>query len=147
MPPIFDDYGNENNNDSYSVEFAPTTINKNDYVYVESINSFMLVAHDKNVLCDSYIVNFIHDATEGYYERGKHGFMHLNNVKFPLFMLKVLMLHLFCLPMLVASCFHNLFSYKIPLHRKWVRLKSILYLLFDALFCFKLFSGAYVSIF
>ena len=26
MPPIFDD---ENNNDSYFVEFAPTTINKN----------------------------------------------------------------------------------------------------------------------
>jgi hypothetical protein len=38
MPPIFDDYGDENNNDSYFVEFAPTTINKNDYVYVESNN-------------------------------------------------------------------------------------------------------------
>jgi hypothetical protein len=62
----------------------------------------MHVAHDKNVLCDSYIVNYIHDATESYYERGKHGFMHLNNIKFPLFMFKVLMLHLFCLPMLVA---------------------------------------------
>src|SRR4051812_35193053 len=33
---------------------------------------------DENVLCDSYIVNFIHNATESYYERGKHGFMHLN---------------------------------------------------------------------
>jgi hypothetical protein len=73
MPPIFDDYGDENN-DSYFVKFSPTTINKNDYVYVESVNSFMHVAHDKNVLCDSYIVNFIHDATEGYYERGKHWF-------------------------------------------------------------------------
>ncbi len=31
----------------------------------------MHVPHDKNALCDSYIVNFIHDATEGYYERGK----------------------------------------------------------------------------
>jgi hypothetical protein len=41
MPPIFDDYGDENNNDSYFVEFAPATINKNDYVYVESITSFM----------------------------------------------------------------------------------------------------------
>jgi hypothetical protein len=70
IPPIFDDYGDENNNDSYFVEFAPTTINKNDYVYVESINFFMHVAHDKNVLCDGYIVNFIHDATESYYERG-----------------------------------------------------------------------------
>jgi hypothetical protein len=115
MPPIFDDYGDENNNDSYFVEFAPTTINKNDYFYVESINSFMHVAHDKNVLCDSYIVNFIHDATESYYEREKYCFMHLNNIKFPLFMLKILKLHLFCFPMLVALCFHNLFSYKIPL--------------------------------
>ena len=49
IPPIFDDYGDENNNDSYFVEFAPTIINKNDYAYVESINSFMHVAHDKNV--------------------------------------------------------------------------------------------------
>jgi hypothetical protein len=134
MPPIFDDYGDENNDDSYFIKFAPTTINKNDYVYVESINSFMHVALDKNVLCDSYIVNFIHDATESYYERGKHGFMHLNNIKFPLFMLKILKLHFFCLPMLVASYFNNLFSYKIPLHRRWGRLKSVSYLLFMLFF-------------
>jgi hypothetical protein len=132
MPPIFDDYGDENNNDSYFVEFAPTTINKNDYAYMESNNYFMHVGYDKNVLCDSYIINFMHDATKSYYERGKHGFMHLNNIKSPLFMLKVLMLHLFCLPMLVAFCFDNLFSYKIPLHRKWVRLKCVGYLLLDA---------------
>ena len=42
MPPILDDYGDENNSDSYLVEFAPTT-------YVESNNYFMHVAHDKNV--------------------------------------------------------------------------------------------------
>ena len=57
---------------------------------MESINSFMHVARNKNVLCDSYIVNFIHYATESYYERGKHGYMHLNNIKFTLFMLKFL---------------------------------------------------------
>jgi hypothetical protein len=61
MPPMFDNYGD-----------------KNDYVHVGSINPFMQVARDKNVLCDIYIVNSIHDATESYYERGKHGFMHLN---------------------------------------------------------------------
>ena len=137
MPPIFDDYGYENNNDSYFVEFSPTTINKNNYAYVESNNDYMHVAHDKNVLCDSYIVNFIHDANESYYERAKHGFMHLNNIKFPLFMLKILKLHLSCFPMLVASCFHDLFLYKIPMHRKWVRLKCVLYFLLDALFYFK----------
>jgi hypothetical protein len=83
MPPIFDDYGDENN----FVEFAPTTI-----IHVGSINSFMHVAHDMDVLCDSYVVNYIHDATKSYYERGKHGLMDLNNIKFPLFLLEFLKL-------------------------------------------------------
>jgi hypothetical protein len=56
MPPIFDDYGDRNN---YSVESARTTI-----VHVGSINSFMHVAHDREALCDSYIVNSIHNATK-----------------------------------------------------------------------------------
>ena len=91
---------------------------------------------DENVLCDSYIVNFVHVSTESYYERVRHGFMHLKNIKFPLFMLKVLKLHLFCFPMLVALCFHDLFLYKILMHRKWVRLKCPLNLLLGALFYF-----------
>jgi hypothetical protein len=92
MPPVFDDYVDENN---YSVESAPTSI-----VPVVSINSFMHVAHDREALCDSYIVSSIHDVTESYYERGKHGLMNLNNIEFPLFMLQFLKLYLFCLPML-----------------------------------------------
>src|SRR3954462_5587107 len=56
MPPIYDDYGDENNHDFYFVEFDPTTINKNDYAYEESINSFM--HHDKNFSGDRYIVDF-----------------------------------------------------------------------------------------
>jgi hypothetical protein len=136
MPPIFDDYGDENN---YFVEFAPTRISKNDYVHAGSINSFMHVAHDKDVLCDSYIVNSIHYATESYYERGKHGFMDLNNIKLPLFLLEFLKLHLFCLPMLVALCFHDLSLYKTLFNRKWFRYKFVSYLLFDALSCFKFF--------
>ena len=91
---------------------------------------------DKVVASDSYIVNFIQSAPESYYEIGKHGFMHLNNIKFPLFMLKVLKLHLFCFTMLVALCFHDFFLYKIPIHRKWVRLKCVLNFLLDALFYF-----------
>jgi hypothetical protein len=138
MPPIFDDYCDENN---YFVEFAPTTITKNNYVHVGSINSFTHMAHDKNVLCDNYIVNSIHDATESYYERGKHGFMDLNTIKFPLFMLKFLKLHLFCFPMLVALCFHDLFLYKTLFHRKWFRFKFVSHLLFDALSCFKSFQA------
>jgi hypothetical protein len=35
----------------------------------------MHVAHDRDALCDSYIVSSIHDATESYYERGKYGLM------------------------------------------------------------------------
>jgi hypothetical protein len=124
MPPIFYDYGDEN-----------------DCVYVGSINSCMHAAHDKNVLCDSYIVNSIHDATEIYYERGKHGLMDLNNIKFPLFMLEFLKLHLFCLPMLVALYFHDLFLYKTLFHRKWFRFKFVSYLLFDALPFFKFFPA------
>jgi hypothetical protein len=131
MPPIFDDYGDEN---SYFGEFAPTMI-----VHVGSINSFMHVAHDKDVLCDRYIVNSIHDATESYYEREKHGLMDLNNITFPLFLLEFLKLYLFCLPMLVALCFHDLSLYKTLFHRKWFRFKFVSYLLFDALSCFKFF--------
>jgi hypothetical protein len=129
MPPVFDDYGDENN---YYVESAPTTI-----VCVGSINSFMHVAHDRDVLCDSYIINYIYDTTESYYERGKHGLIDLNNIEFPLFLLQFLKLYLFCLPMLFALRFHDLSLYKTIFHRKWFRFKYISYLLFDALSCFK----------
>ena len=132
MPPTLD----ENNNDSYFVEFAPTTINKNNYAYVES-NNFMHETHDKNALCDSYIVEFAHVATESYYERGKYGCKNFHVTKTPLYVLKFLKLHLFYLPMLVTLLFMNLFIYKIPMHRKHVRLKCVLNLPLDALFCFK----------
>ena len=127
MPPIFD---------SYFVEFAPTTINKNDYAYVESNDTFMHETHDKNALCDSYIVEFAHDATESYYERGKYGCRNFHVTKTPLYMLKILKLHLFYPYMLVALCFMNLFIYKIPFHRKHVRLKFVLNLPLDVPFCF-----------
>ncbi|MCY5088377.1 hypothetical protein OV015_25465, partial [Salmonella enterica subsp. enterica serovar 1,4,[5],12:i:-] len=129
MPPIF--------NDSYFVEFSPTTINKNDYANVGSSNNFMHETHDKNALCDSYIVEFVHDATENYYERGKYGCRNFHVTKTPLYVLKFLKLHLFYLPMLVTLLFMNLFIYKIPMHRKHVRLKFVLNLPLDALFCFK----------
>ena len=92
---------NFQSHDSYFVEFAPTTIHDNKFSYVESNKFSMLVDHEKNALCDSYIVEFIPDATENYYERGAYAFTYCNNDKFPLFMLKVLKLCLFCLPMLV----------------------------------------------
>src|SRR3989337_2956692 len=164
MPPIYDDYGDDmyailnNDNhetchhdfnfqshDSYFVEFAPTTIHENKFIYVESSKISMLVDHEKNDLCDSYIVEFIHDATENYYERGSYACRCCNNIKFPLFVLKVLKLCLFCLPMLVDSCSHKQFAHKIPMHRKWVILKCASHMLHDALFVFQFFTF-YVSI-
>jgi hypothetical protein len=137
MPPIFDNYGDENN---YSVESAPTTI-----VHVGSINPFMHVAHDRDALCDSYVVNSIHDVTESYYERGKHGLKDLNNIEFALFMLQFLKLYLFCLPILFALRFYDLSLYKTIFHRKWFSFKCVPYLIFDALFCFKFLYGTLAS--
>ena len=83
MPPIYDDYCDDmyalKNNynhetchldpnfksyDSYFVEFAPTTIHEDKFAFVESNKISMQVDHEKNALCDGYIVEFIHDATE-----------------------------------------------------------------------------------
>ena len=71
-------------------DHAPIVINEKNFSY----DTFMHMDHDNNVSCDGYIVDFINDATESYYERGKHGYMHLNNMKFPIFMLKLLKFHL-----------------------------------------------------
>src|SRR3954462_8927592 len=128
-------HDNNDSCDSYFLEFAPTTTNEKDFAYVESNKFSMLMDHDKKVLCDTYIVEFIHDPTENYYDRGTYAYRYFNNIKFPLFMLKVLKLHLFFLPMLIAVCFDELFYCNIPMHRKHVRLKCVRYFLLDALFC------------
>ena len=78
----------------------------------------MLVDHEKNALGAGYIIEFIHDAIENYYGRGTYAFTYLNNIKFPLYVLKVLKLCLFCLPMLVDYCPHKLLAHKIPMHSK-----------------------------
>ena len=96
----------------------------------------MHMNHDKNVLSDGYILDFINDATESYYERGKYGCRNFHGTKTPLYMLDFLKLLLFYLPMPVTLFFMNLFVYKIPMHRKWVRLKCVSYFLLDSLFCF-----------
>ena len=99
--------------------------------------ALVLVDHEKHALYDSYIVEFIHEATENYYERGKYGCRSFHGIETPLYVLKVLKLLLFYLPMPVTLFFANLFAYTIPMHRKWVRLKCVLNLLLDALFYFK----------
>ena len=107
---------------------------------MESRKISMLVEHDKNALCDGYIVKFIHDGTESYYEGGIYACRSCNNIKFPLYVLKVLKLYLFFLPMLVDSSSCKLCAHKIPRHRKWVRFKYASHILHDSLFMFQFFS-------
>ena len=111
-----------------------------DMYAIKSDKSSMLVHHEKSVVCDGYIVEFIHYASENYYEEGTYALTYLNNIKFLIYVLIVLKLHLFCLPMLVDSCSHKLFAHKIPMHRKCVRLKCANHILNDALFMFQFLS-------
>ena len=134
------DHVNQVAYDSYFIEFAPTTIHEKKFACVKSSNFSMLVDHEKNVLGDGYIVEFIHDATENYYEGGTYTCRNCNNIKFPLYVLQVLKLCLFCLPLLVDYCSHKLFAHKIPMHRKWVRLKSASHMLHDAPVMFQFLS-------
>ena len=126
--------------DSYFVEFAPTTIDENKFAYVESSKISMQVDHERNALGAGYIVEFIHDATENYYERGSYASTYCNNIKFPLYVLKILKLCLFYLPMQVDSCSHKLFAHKIPMHRKWVILECASHMLHDAPVMFQFLS-------
>ena len=60
---------------------------------MESNKISMLVDHEKNSLCDSYIFEFIHEATENYYEGRIYACRNCNNIKFPLYVLKILKLY------------------------------------------------------
>ena len=127
----------------YSIRVSydtPTIVNEKKFPYVESNKISMLVDHEKNVLGACYIVEFIHDATENYYGGGIYACRNCNNIKFPLYVLEVLKLYLFCLPMLVDYFSHKLFAHKIPMHRKWVRLKYACHILHDALFMLQFLS-------
>ena len=48
----------------------PTILNEKNFAYVESRKISMLVDHEENALGVGYIVEFINDATENYYEGG-----------------------------------------------------------------------------
>ena len=128
MPPIYDDYCD----DTYAI--------KKKFAYVESRKSSMLVDHENNALGAGYIVEFIHYATENYYEGGTYACRNCKNIKFPLYVLKVLKLCLFYLTMLVDYCSRKLIAHKIPMHRKWVRLKCASHMLHDAPVMFQFLS-------
>ena len=72
----------------------------------------MDVDHEENALCAGYIVEFLHDATENYYARVTYACRNCNNIKFPLYVFKVLKSRLFCLPMQSDYCCHEFFLTK-----------------------------------
>ena len=88
----------------------------------------------------SYIIEFDYDPTYNYYERGKYGYRNFHVIKFPLVVLRLSIFYSSPLHMLDIYCLDNLFSYKIPMHRKYVRLNLVFHMLHDALFMLQLLS-------
>ena len=52
-------------------------------------SNYVFVDHEKHDLCDNYIVEFIHEATENYYDKGKYGCRSFHGTETPLYVLKV----------------------------------------------------------
>ena len=94
----------------------------------------------KNMFCDSSIVEFANDPTCNYYERGKYGCRNFHVTKLPLIMLRLLLFLSASLHMLVFACLDNLFSYKMLMHMKYVRLRCVCHVFYDALFVLQFFS-------
>ena len=92
--------------------------------------------HDKHAYCDSMLLSLFMMLLKIIMREENMVVDIFHVTKTPLFLLKVLKLLLFYLSMIVSLCFLNLFHYKILMHRKWVRLKCVSYLLLDALFYF-----------
>ena len=98
-----------------------TLVNVNPTI-LEECQLCIHVDHVKNMFCDSYIVEFAYEPTCNYYEIGKYGCRNFHVIKLPLIMLILLLFLSASLHMLVFACLDNLFSYNMPMHRKYVRL-------------------------
>ena len=107
---------------------------------LEDYKTFTHVDHEEEILYDSYIVEFEYDPTCNYYERGKYGCRNFHVTKLPLVMLRLSMFYSSSVHNLDISCLDNLLAYKIPMHRKYVRLKCVFHMLRDALFMFQSLS-------
>ena len=107
---------------------------------LEDYKILMHVDREEKVLYDIYIVEFDYDPTCNDYERGKYGCRNFHVTKLPLVMLRLLMFYSSSLQMLDVSCLDNLFAYKNPIHRKYVRLKCVYHMFYYALFVFQLLS-------
>ena len=134
MPPIYDDYIDKSGLGEVMtlVNVIPTIL--------EECQLRMHVDRVENMLCDSYIVEFEYDPTFNYYERGKYGCRNFHVTKLPLVMLRLLLFLSSSLHMLVFACLDNLFAYKMPMHRKYVKLRCVCHVFHDALFALQLLS-------
>ena len=109
-------------------------------LFLEECQLCMHVDCVENILCDSYFIEFAYDPTCNYYERGKNGRRNFYLTKLPLVMLRLLSSLSSSLHMLVFACLANLFAYKKPMHRKYVRIKCVCHMFHDALFVFQFLS-------
>ena len=100
----------------------------------------MHVDRVENILCDSYFVEFAYDPTYNYYERGKCGCRDLHVTKLPLVMPRLLLFLSASLHTLVFACLDNFFAYNMPMHRKYVRLRCVCHMFYDALFVLQFLS-------
>ena len=116
-----------------------TLVNNNPTI-LEECQLRMHVDRVENMLCDSYIVEFSYDSTCNYYESGKYGYRNFHVTKLPLVMLRLLLFLSAPLHMLVFACYDNLFFYKMPMHRKYVRLRCVCHVFHDALFALQFLS-------
>ena len=107
---------------------------------MEDYKTFVHEDHEEKILYDRYIVEFEYDPTCNYFDRGKYGCRNFDVTKLPLVMLRSSMFYSSSLHMLDISCLNNLFAYKIPMHRKYVRLKYVCHMFYDALFVLQLLS-------
>ena len=100
----------------------------------------MHMDHEEKILCDSYIVEIDYDTTCNYYERGKYCWRNFHVTKLPLVMLRLPLFLFSSLHMLVFACYDSLFAYKMPMHRKYVILRCVFHILYDALFVLQFLS-------
>ena len=107
---------------------------------LEDYKTIMHVDHEEKILYDSYIVEIAYDSTCNYYERGKYGCRNFHDNKLPVVMLRLLLFLSTSLHMLVFACYDHLFAYKMPMHRKYVRIRYVCHVFYDALFLLKFLS-------
>ena len=116
-----------------------TLVNVNPTIF-EECQLRMHVDCVENMLCDSYFVEFAYDPTCNYYERGKYGRRNFYLTKLPLVMLRLLSSLSSSLHVQVFACLANLFAYNMPMHRKYVRLRCVCHMFYDALFALQFLS-------